>query len=123
MPVTPDWSPAIQRRAPAETGVFSLRRIEEDMKKNETVRLYNILLPLWLLLFWPSALWLVLIPANYLIDRFVLRWSLGEMPEKGAFCGAGEEIRCAARADHGAVPVLLPFRAALQRAVKYEIMA
>ena len=56
------------------------------MKRNENVRLYNILLPLWLLLFWPSALWLVLIPANYLIDRFVLRWSLGEMPEKGAFC-------------------------------------
>ena len=56
------------------------------MKRNENVRLYNILLPLWILLFWPSALWLVLIPANYLIDRFVLRWSLGEMPEKGAFC-------------------------------------
>ena len=24
--------------------------------------------------------------ADYLIDRIVLRWSLGEMPEKGAFC-------------------------------------
>jgi hypothetical protein len=31
-------------------------------------------------------LWLILIPANYLIDRLVLHWSLGEMPDKGAFC-------------------------------------
>ena len=56
------------------------------MTKNNSVKLYNILLPLWILIFWPSPLWLVLVPANYLIDRFVLRWSLGDMPEKGAFC-------------------------------------
>ena len=51
-----------------------------------SVKLYNILLPLWLLLFWPSWLWLLLIPANYLIDRIVLRWSLGDMANKGSFC-------------------------------------
>ena len=56
------------------------------MTKNKSVKLYNILLPLWILIFWPSYLWLILIPANYLIDRFVLRWSLGEMPDKGVFC-------------------------------------
>ena len=56
------------------------------MTKNKSVKLYNILLPLWLLLFWPSYLWLILIPLNYLIDRVVLRWSLGGMPEKGVFC-------------------------------------
>jgi hypothetical protein len=56
------------------------------MKRNDDIKLYNILLPIWLLLFWPSLLWLFLIPANYLIDRVVLRWSLGSMPDKGLFC-------------------------------------
>ena len=55
------------------------------MKRKRDV-LYNIMLPLWLLLFWPSVLWLVLIPLNYLIDRIVLKWSLGDMPDKGRFC-------------------------------------
>ena len=55
------------------------------MNKKE-VKLYNILLPIWILIFWPSWLWLILIPANYLIDRLVLRWSLGAMPDKGTFC-------------------------------------
>lgn len=54
------------------------------MKKE--VKLYNILLPIWILIFCPTWLWLILIPANYLIDRLVLRWSLGAMPDKGAFC-------------------------------------
>ena len=49
-------------------------------------KVYNILLPIWLLIFFPSWLWLLLIPANYLIDRIVLRWSLGDVPEKGLFC-------------------------------------
>ena len=40
------------------------------------VRLYNILLPVWMLVWWPSWLWLFLIPGNYLIDRLVFRWSL-----------------------------------------------
>lgn len=56
------------------------------MARGSKVTLHNILLPLWLLVFWPSWLWLILIPANYLIDRVVLRWSLGDMPEKGLFC-------------------------------------
>ena len=49
-------------------------------------KVYNLLLPIWLLIFFPSWLWLLLIPANYLIDRLVLGWSLGDMPEKGLFC-------------------------------------
>ena len=53
--------------------------------KNNT-KLYNILLPLWLLIFFPSWLWLLLIPANYIIDRIVLRWSLGDMEDRGLFC-------------------------------------
>ena len=45
-------------------------------RDNEKV-LYNVLFPIWLLVFFPSYLWLILIPANYMIDRIVLRWSLG----------------------------------------------
>ena len=53
---------------------------------NNDKRLYNVLFPFWLLVLFPSYLWLILIPANYLIDRIVLRWSLGDMPDKGLFC-------------------------------------
>ena len=55
------------------------------MKQKQTV-LYNLLLPFWILIFVPSLLWLVLIPLNYLLDRIILRWSLGDMPDKGLFC-------------------------------------
>ena len=54
--------------------------------KNNNVRLYNILLPLWLIVFLPTYFWLILIPLNYIIDRVVLKWSLGDMPDKGLFC-------------------------------------
>ena len=56
------------------------------MKNSNNVKLYNLLLPLWLIIFIPSFLWLVLIPLNYLIDRLVLSWSLGYDPYKGYFC-------------------------------------
>ncbi len=56
------------------------------MKNDSNVRFYNILLPLWLIIFLPSYLWLGLIPLNYIIDRAVLRWSLDGMPDKGLFC-------------------------------------
>ena len=39
-------------------------------------RLYNVLFPVWLLIWIPSWLWLILIPANWLIDWLVLRFSL-----------------------------------------------
>lgn len=51
--------------------------------KNTNTKIYNILLPLWLLIFLPSYLWLALIPLNYLIDRLVLKWSLGGVPDPG----------------------------------------
>ena len=56
------------------------------MRNSNDVKLYNILLPLWLIIFLPTYLWLALIPLNYIIDRVVLRWSLGSMPDKGLFC-------------------------------------
>ena len=39
-----------------------------------------------MIIFLPTYLWLVLIPLNYIIDRVVLRWSLGDMSDKGFFC-------------------------------------
>ena len=56
------------------------------MNKRKEVKLYNILLPVWILIFWPSFLWLFLIPANYFIDRIVLKWSLGGRKDRGLFC-------------------------------------
>lgn len=56
------------------------------MKKGIGIKQYNILLPLWLMIFLPSYLWLALIPLNYFIDRIVLKWSLGDKPDKGLFC-------------------------------------
>lgn len=54
--------------------------------EKKTVRLYNILLPLWMLVWWPSWLWLFLIPGNYLIDRIVFRWSLKGREDAPALC-------------------------------------
>lgn len=45
-------------------------------KSTGSMKLYNLLLPIWLIVFLPSPLWFLLIPANYLIDRLVLGWSL-----------------------------------------------
>ncbi len=49
------------------------------MERNKTTRIYNIILPIWLLIWWPSYLWLGLIPANYLIDYLVTRLSMKKM--------------------------------------------
>jgi hypothetical protein len=51
----------------------------------KTEKYYNILFPIWLLIWLPSPLWIVLIPANYVVDRFVLFYSLN-IEEKKAFC-------------------------------------
>ena len=40
------------------------------MNKKET-RLYNVLFPLWLLIFIPQA-WLIILPGNFIIDSLVL---------------------------------------------------
>ena len=57
----------------------------QTMKRNTEIRLYNVLFPVWILVFFPSWLWLILIPGNYLIDRTVLYFSLKE-GERNAFC-------------------------------------
>ena len=55
------------------------------MNKNG-IRLYNVMFPVWMLVWFPSWLWLLLIPVNYLIDRLVLRWSLSGMEGRALFC-------------------------------------
>jgi hypothetical protein len=42
------------------------------MKKNE-LRLYNLIFPLWFIVWIPGPWWILLIPANYFLDRFVLK--------------------------------------------------
>lgn len=56
------------------------------MNNKGEIKLYNILFPLWIIIFLPSLLWLLLIPANYFFDRIVLWYSLGKKKDKGNFC-------------------------------------
>ena len=44
------------------------------MKKDNSVRLYNIMFPIWFLFFFP-ALWLVMLPVNFGVDSLVLMLS------------------------------------------------
>lgn len=41
------------------------------MKNNKEIRFYNILFPIWFLLFIPMA-WVVVLPANFVIDSLVI---------------------------------------------------
>lgn len=55
------------------------------MNKNG-IRLYNVMFPVWMLVWFPSWLWMLLIPVNYLIDRLILRWSLSGSEDRDRFC-------------------------------------
>ena len=66
------------------------------MKNKRTVKLYNVLFPIWLIVFIPSPLWLVLIPLNYAIDCFVLRRSLKGRDDEDAVCAKCEWKICLA---------------------------
>ena len=55
------------------------------MEKRIGVRVYNVMFPLWMLVWWPSWLWLALIPLNYGIDALVLRLSLPADTDRAAF--------------------------------------
>ena len=48
------------------------------MRQKQSVTLYNILFPIWLLVWIPSPLWLLLVPLNFVIDYFVLYKSLSD---------------------------------------------
>lgn len=53
------------------------------MRKNN--KLYNVIFPIWLLVWFPSYLWFILIPINYLIDSCVLYFSLPKEDDRKAF--------------------------------------
>ena len=55
------------------------------MEQRRGVRLYNVMFPVWMLIWWPSWLWLALIPLNYGIDALVLRLSLPADRDAKAF--------------------------------------
>ena len=44
------------------------------MKKDNSVRLYNVMFPIWFLFFFP-ALWLVILPVYFGVDTLVLMLS------------------------------------------------
>ena len=44
------------------------------MKKNNSIRLYNVMFPIWFFMFLP-ALWLVILPVNFGVDSLVLMLS------------------------------------------------
>lgn len=52
------------------------------MKKD--IRLYNVLFPIWFMFLWPSHLWLLILPANFIIDSLVLYGSARhqKLPER-----------------------------------------
>lgn len=54
--------------------------------KRDSLKLYNVLFPIWLLVFFPSPLWLLLIPANYAWDYVVLSKSLSTASDRKTFC-------------------------------------
>ena len=56
------------------------------MDRKKELRLYNVLFPIWMLIWWPSWLWLVLIPLNYGVDALVLHLSLPADADRRAFC-------------------------------------
>ena len=56
------------------------------MKEKNKVKFYNVLFPVWMIIWIPSLLWLLLIPANYLIDHLVVWLSNRKMPGSGTFC-------------------------------------
>lgn len=41
------------------------------MKRNISVRLYNVMFPIWFFIFLPS-MWLLILPVNFLVDSLVL---------------------------------------------------
>ena len=50
--------------------------------KRKTITLYNLILPFWLILWFPSWIWLIIIPLNYVIDRLVFTFvSKKQKPE------------------------------------------
>jgi len=74
------------------------QRIEKGnhMRHKQSVTLYNLLFPIWILVWLPSPLWLLLIPLNFIIDYLVLYKSLPASSERKTFCNRHAWKICAA---------------------------
>ena len=44
-------------------------------KSKKDIKLYNVLFPFWMLLLFPQ-MWLIILPGNFIIDSFVLVFSM-----------------------------------------------
>lgn len=56
------------------------------MNKCTELKLYNVLFPLWFLIWIPSYLWLLLIPLNYILDSIVTWYTIRDLPDAKHFC-------------------------------------
>lgn len=56
------------------------------MNKCAEIKLYNVLFPLWFLIWIPSYLWLLLIPLNYILDTLVTWYTINDLPDAKQFC-------------------------------------
>ncbi len=64
------------------TGRADPLREEEDFAVKRDIKLYNILLPIWILYFFPQV-WLITLPGNLLIDCLVLLITLAALKHTG----------------------------------------
>lgn len=55
-------------------------------EKAKSIRLYNMIFPIWILIWLPSWLWLLLIPANYILDTVVTYFTLPKDENRWQFC-------------------------------------
>ena len=56
------------------------------LRNNNEIRTYNVLFPLWFLVWLPSYLWLLLIPLNYAIDTAVTWYTIRDLENHKNFC-------------------------------------
>ena len=50
-------------------------------KELKTLRIYNMLFPMWLFFLFPTAMWLLILPANFIIDSLVIWFTLRKRPK------------------------------------------
>ena len=89
------------------------------MKKE--VRLYNVLFPVWILVWIPSFFWIVLIPLNYCLDRFVLKKSLPDTIDKDSFCNKTAYKICASGFFCDLIGSILMFSSLYLTGVDYRL--
>ena len=66
------------------------------MLRRQNATFYNVLFPIWILVWLPSLWWLLLIPLNFILDYCVLYKSLPCSAQRLAFCNKHAWKICAA---------------------------